>query len=331
MRSPSPERSHPWGQGGLPPIDQQPYYPPDPHNIGVGHPTRAPPLGAMFQNRSLDRSVMHGTGARRGLDNYRSESGRNWSQPSLAINRLIGSATGGVGGGRRLPQPPPESQKPLAMPLPNTPLPMNQKPVALSFRNRKLPQVPANANFGIGGGPIGVPNTMTTSVTKTRPSVRNSKSFNIPFAGAFGGGGGGGNNAAISAAANRSSRGAKLPIVPGTQPAAAAATGEKGTGFWGAFANRRHLPDRAGPQSRSLDYNNPPGVGGGPTLETVVEAGRGVRKLPAQPVVGGHPGLLRQNGTVTNQSNLPVGNNNGYLPNISNEADFHQIRQPEWT
>ena len=88
-------------------------------------------LGSMLQNRSLDRSAIFGTGARRGINEYLSETGRNWSQPSLAINRLVGAATG-----RRLPQPPPEAQKPMAMPLPNTPLPMNQKPVALSFRNR---------------------------------------------------------------------------------------------------------------------------------------------------------------------------------------------------
>ena len=88
-------------------------------------------LGSMLQNRSLDRSAIFGTGARRGINEYLSETGRNWSQPSLAINRLVGAATG-----RRLPQPPPEAQKPLAMPLPNTPLPMNQKPVTLSFRNR---------------------------------------------------------------------------------------------------------------------------------------------------------------------------------------------------
>ena len=46
---------------------------------------------------------------------------------------------------------------------------------------------------------------------------------------------------------------------------------------------------RNGPQSRSLDtdyYMDGHGVGGNPRsqLETVVEAGRGVRKLPAQPV-----------------------------------------------
>ena len=149
----------------------------------------------------------------RGLNGYLTEKGRNLSQPSLAINRLVGAATG-----RRLPQPPPEAQKPLAMPMPNTPLPMNQKPVTLSFRNRKLPQVPANANSGVGGGPS-LTNTMTTSVTKTRPSVRSSRSFHLPFASAFSGPGAGAGQPqqpmGPQAAVNRSGRGAKLPIVPG--------------------------------------------------------------------------------------------------------------------
>ena len=145
MRTPSPQRTQPWpdqqahggvhagstgaipGGGGGPAVDSG-YYPAG----GGQQPQRNPMLGAMFQNRSLDRSAIFGTGAGRGLNNYLSETGRNWSQPSLAINRLVGAATGG----RRLPQPPPEAQKPFAMPLPNTPLPMNQKPVALSFRNR---------------------------------------------------------------------------------------------------------------------------------------------------------------------------------------------------
>ena len=51
---------------------------------------------------------------------------------------------------------------------------------------------------------------------------------------------------------------------------------------------RRQLPGRNTLQSRSLDH---PGVGGGHTLETVVEAGRGVRKLPAQPGAPGVPGM----------------------------------------
>ena len=85
---------------------------------------------------------------------------------------------------------------------------------------RKLPQVPANANTAVGGGPIGGP-TLTTSVTKTRPSiVRPSKSFNLPF-----GFGQRGSSTAQSQTAGvppsagsrmNTSRGAKLPIVPGS-------------------------------------------------------------------------------------------------------------------
>ena len=140
MRTPSPQRSQPWpdpapGLASAP----IPALAGSTGAIGPGgtgdsgfYPQQRPPmLGSMFQNRSLDRNALFGTGARRGINEYLSETGRNWSQPSLAINRLVGAATG-----RRLPQPPPEAQKPLAMPLPNTPLPMNQKPVALSFRNR---------------------------------------------------------------------------------------------------------------------------------------------------------------------------------------------------
>ena len=61
-------------------------------------------------------------------------------------------------------------------------------------------------------------------------------------------------------------------MVPGTQPASGM------SGFFGSITGRRKLPDRGTMQSRSLDYPNT-----GQTLETVVEAGRGVRKLPAQP------------------------------------------------
>ena len=50
---------------------------------------------------------------------------------------------------------------------------------------------------------------------------------------------------------------------------------------------RRQLPGRNTMQSRSLDHP------GAPTLETVVEAGRGVRKLPAQPGAPGVPGMGR--------------------------------------
>ena len=95
-------------------------------------------------------------------------------------------------------------------------------------------------------------------------------------------------------------RGAKLPVVPGSANTAHAHTQPQQHGntahgvhaqsqqhgpntaggvssFFGSITGRRKLPDRGTAQSRSLDYP------GGPTLETVVEAGRGVRKLPLQP------------------------------------------------
>ena len=79
-------------------------------------------------------------------------------------------------------------------------------------------------------------------------------------------------------------RGAKLPMVPGSANTAHVHTQPQQhggvSGFFGSITGRRKLPDRGTAQSRSLDY---PGGPGGPTLETVVEAGRGVRKLPLQP------------------------------------------------
>ena len=74
-------------------------------------------------------------------------------------------------------------------------------------------------------------------------------------------------------------------MVPGSANTAHVHTQPQGqhggvSGFFGSITGRRKLPDRGTAQSRSLDY---PGGPGGPTLETVVEAGRGVRKLPLQP------------------------------------------------
>ena len=135
------KRSQPWDPAiGYPHTVETGYYPATAQtNQQAGGPTvhdrqRAPGIGAVFGNRSLDRSAMFSTQTQR-LNGYLTETGRNLSQPSLAINRLVGAATG-----RRLPQPPPESQPTLGLPMPNTPLPMSQKPVALSTRNRKLPQ-----------------------------------------------------------------------------------------------------------------------------------------------------------------------------------------------
>ena len=120
----------------------------------------------------------------------------------------------------------------------------------------------------------------------------------------------------------KSGRGAKLPVVPGTVPAN---TGTFGRLFSGksdnvggynnppaatrsAMGNRGGTIGmwRSGVQSRSLDadyYMDGPGGPGNPRsqLEIVVEAGRGVRKLPAQPQ-GGVNTLPMQN-----QANLNVG------------------------
>ena len=107
-----------------------------------------------------------------------------------------------------------------------------------------MPQVPANANTAVGGGPIGVP-TLTTSVTKTRPSIMApSKSFNLPFG--FGQRGSStaqsqtpGGLAPTAGSRMNTSRGAKLPLVPGhmqpghMQQNSAAIT--PGGGFFGSI------------------------------------------------------------------------------------------------
>ena len=113
----------------------------------------------------------------------------------------------------------------------------------------------------------------------------------------------------------KSGRGAKLPVVPGTVPAntgsfgglfggmpfgGGAASNAATGGARSAMGNRGGPLStwRGGPQSRSLDADYyMDGIGPGGTnrsqLNTVVEAGRGVRKLPAQP--GGVSGLQMQN------------------------------------
>jgi len=104
----------------------------------------------------------------------------------------------------------------------------------------------------------------------------------------------------------KSGRGAKLPVVPGTVPANTE-TGTFGRLFRGKTENLSSYNNppagtrsavgnrggnvgtwRSGQQSRSLDadyHMDGYGVPGNPRsqLETVVEAGRGVRKLPTQP------------------------------------------------
>ena len=116
---------------------------------------------------------------------------------------------GGVGGGgRRLPLPPPVSQKPLKMSgtTGTTPLPMSQKQVQLSTRNRKLPRVPnglASVATSIGNHlnqpsvGVGVPKSRLGAINQdqgrmgmrgrsvdnmgSNNAVRNSKSYNTPF------------------------------------------------------------------------------------------------------------------------------------------------------
>jgi hypothetical protein len=108
---------------------------------------------------------------------YKSATGRNWSQPDLVPR----SAASGLLSGRRLPQPPPEFQKPVSMPVPNTPLPLSQKTISLSTRNRKLPQVPKNFN----GNTVSMSNNISNlppAKSSWASKVRNSKSFNLPFA-----------------------------------------------------------------------------------------------------------------------------------------------------
>ena len=192
------------------------------------------------QNRSLDRKYV--SQYDRPEDLYFASGGLNsqrnsWnSQPnllpgmqsrhpnSLALN-LVGNTPvtgapagsqfglgGGVGGGgRRLPQPPPVTQKPLKMSgtTGTTPLPMSQKQVVLSTRNRKLPRVPASvggtassqhpnlnqANVGVGipvsnrlggmqqdaQGRMGMRGRGGMDNMGGNNNVRNSKSFNMPF------------------------------------------------------------------------------------------------------------------------------------------------------
>ena len=127
----------------------------------------------------------------------------------------------------------------------------------------------------------------------------------------------------------KSGRGAKLPVVPGTVPANTGTFGRLFGGksdSLGGFNNASQTSRsamgnkvgiwRSGQQSRSLDADYYMDGQGGPgnarsQLETVVEAGRGVRKLPAQPGGSQHGGGQLGGGMnsipLQNQSNLSVG------------------------
>ena len=90
MRTPSPERSQPWDPNiGYPhTVDTTTYYPAEPQPnteaSGAGQRNNARFGLGFFGNASLDRRT-------RGLNHYLTETGRNLSQPTLAINRLVGT------------------------------------------------------------------------------------------------------------------------------------------------------------------------------------------------------------------------------------------------
>ena len=89
----------------------------------------------------------------------------------------------------------------------------------------------------------------------------------------------------------------------------------------------RNRPDRLSTttQSRSLDYDQRNNC----TVETVVEAGRGVRKLPIQPAAqpaAGRTRFFRQNGVA----GTAVPKMNGTHGNYIDEYDAIEV-QPQWT
>ncbi|XP_040581847.1 voltage-dependent calcium channel type A subunit alpha-1 isoform X6 [Lepeophtheirus salmonis] len=197
-----------------------------------------------YQNRSLDRKFS-------GIRNFSIEKTasdlRNWSRMA--------------GPGRRLPQPPPESQKAVKLSQPAQALPVSQKPVPLSTRNRKLPQVPKTP---------GMDNIKTTS---RGDDNKGSFSFSSILQSAskltntFGAGHHMNGNIQNlhphshhqhQTSRGGTSRGAKLPVVPPIR--------------------RRILPDSLMSRHVQQMVSNTP-----TTLETLLEFGRGVRKLPPQP------------------------------------------------
>ena len=249
-----------------------------------------------YNNRSLDR----------GMERYMMTNGPHStsSLPRIGVDstaRALGEAWGiPVAAGRKLPKPPPEAQRAVLMANPNTPLPLNQKPERLSTRNRLLPQIPSSTNViatttnTITNSIFGFAKKLTGShqthqqqqqplhmqqqrfqqgqqrVLPTAPPLNRSNNMMRPSQ-SFGN---------SPQTLRKSGRNAKLPMIPN-----AAAAGN----------NRRHLPQFF---SRSLDE---------PKLETVVEAGRGVRKLPV-PVV--------RNGTVnqTPYERIMMGGSSATLP-----------------
>ena len=269
------------------------------------------------QNRSLDRGMekyfqqnfstvegAHPMGQSMGYDvQLPMQPLHGTALNGFATNALREASGIPAAGGRRLPKPPPATQRAVFMPNPNTPLPINTKPERLSTRNRRLPQIPSSSAI-FGTNPTG---TLTNSlfgfakkltsgpqptqqqqhqqpeqpnrhlptqngffskftgaqqqnvpVFPTAPPLKRT----LPNSHSFGGG----VNPIIGGSSpgqlRRSGRGAKLPMIPGTGPMAPNAP------------VKRQLPNRGGLFSRSLDNGEPP------KLDTVLEAGRGVRKLP---------------------------------------------------
>lgn len=202
------------------------------------------------------------------------------------------------------------------MPLhPHTPLPFTQKTEKLSTRNRRLPQIPgrpgqpgsgqqpsmANGSAqGLTNSLFGLAKKLTSSTatptTHTNPQsvMRTSQSYTtLPPLGRVG--------------PKRPGRGARLPQVP--QGGVLQQLPSNGG------SNRRHLPNRDGYYSRSLE-NDPEMMMGHQQqqkLDTVLEAGRGVRKLPVPIVKTGSSG---RNGGMMNGG--PVGNGGGVMGPNSN-------------
>ena len=189
-----------------------------------------------------------------------------------------------------------------------------QKTEKLTTRNRRLPQIPSGPGqqqqpLPHGNGSAqGLTNSLfgfakklttvaTTPTTQHAQSVmRTSQSFTLPPLSRVG--------------PKRPGRGAKLPQVPqgGLPPQAMPQNGA-------GNCSRRQLPNRDGYYSRSLEQDPQLLAGHHPVgqhqkLDTVLEAGRGVRKLPV-PVVKtgtGRNGII--NGGPSNGSAM-VNSSNG--------------------
>lgn len=255
-----------------------------------------------YQNRSLDRGmggfhegakVSFNLDLNRELpppppspfDNIGNRQSQGFSSLSSRATAAFRAAAGfsgrSNGAGRRLPQPPPEGQKAMPMPLPATPLPQNVKPDRLSTRNRRLPMIPSDHN--VNGGTMGhnhsgnnqsITNSifgLAKKLTSSRDSnginsghrimnqhdhnlamgpnlLRNSTSFNNQFG-----------------VRSRPGRGAILPTVPTAE----------------VMPGRRTLPDRSVAVGRSQESETMLLPSRTPSMHhTILEVGRGVRKLP---------------------------------------------------